>query len=70
MFDNGQDPWQQLQKLEAQTELHHTQIKLLENNINQLVRAYNAQAQLMEQIAEQNTHLLDQLAVLRGFSRN
>jgi hypothetical protein len=67
MFEQGEDPWSKLQEMEALVHHHHKQLRLLENNINELIKAYNAQAKLVEQITLQNTELLQHLAVLKGF---
>lgn len=69
MFEDGQDPWAKMQEMEALVHHHHRQLRLLEQNIAQLVQAYNAQAKLVEQITNQNTELLRDLAVLRSFSK-
>jgi dephospho-CoA kinase len=67
MFEDGQDPWSKIQELEALVMHHHKQLRLLENNQNELIRAYTAQAKLVEQITLQNTELLEQMAILKGF---
>lgn len=69
MFEDGQDPWSKIQELEALTMHHHRQLRQLEHNMTELIKAYNHQARLVEQITNQNTELLRDLAVLRGISR-
>jgi len=70
MFEDGQDPWSKIQELEALVMHHHRQLRLMENNMNELIKAYNTQAKLVEQITLQNTELLRDMAVLRTFSRS
>lgn len=70
MFEDGQDPWSKIQELEALVMHHHRELRQLTNNMNELIKAYNAQAQLVRQITEQNTQLLKDLAVLHTFSKS
>lgn len=69
MFEEGEDPYTKLKEMEALVYHHHKTIRVLENNISELIKAYTAQAQLVKQITEQNTELLQELAVLRSFSK-
>lgn len=69
MFEDGQDPWSKIQELEALVYHHHRELRQLQHNMGELIKAYNAQAQLVEQITNQNTELLRDLAVLKSFSK-
>lgn len=67
MFEDGQDPWSRIQELEALVHHHHRQIKTLEHNVSELARLFTAQSRLVEQIAQQNTELLKDQAILKQF---
>lgn len=68
MFEDGQDPWSKIQELEALVYHHHREIRKLEQSLIQMAQAFNSQSELIQQVTRQNTELLRDMAVLRGFS--
>lgn len=69
IWEEGQDPYTKLQEMEALVYHHHRQLRQLEHNMSELIKAYNAQAKLVEQITRQNTELLEDLAILKSFPK-
>ena len=69
IWEEGQDPYTKLQEMEALVYHHHRQLRQLEQNMTELIKAYNAQAKLVEQITRQNTELLEDLAILKSFPK-
>jgi hypothetical protein len=60
LIDPSFDPLMDLQILKER-------IMQLEINFSQLVQAHNQQSQLIRQVAQQNTELLEQMALQRHF---
>jgi hypothetical protein len=58
MIDPNFDPLSDLEQLKAQSIQHEFQLNELGKMFEQLVKAHNAQAQLIKQITQQNTELL------------
>ena len=58
MIDPNFDPLSDLEQLKAQSIQHEHHLNELGKMFEQLVKAHNAQAQLIKQITQQNTELL------------
>lgn len=66
-IDPSYDPMQDLQDAKEQIEFLKRELFELQGNFHRLVQAHNAQGNLVRQVAEQNTQLLEQLSWINGF---
>lgn len=60
MFNHDFDPLTEL-------EIAIQRINQLENNMAQLIKAHNGQVALVQQIAQQNTDILNQMSLQRQY---
>lgn len=66
-IDPSFDPLQELQDAKEEIAFLKNELFQLQGNFHRLVQAHNAQGNLVKQIAEQNTQLLQTMNWVNGF---